>query len=98
MSELTKKAPDLAQTRRQIDEIDAQMAALFEARMQLVGDVAAYKKENGLAVFDAVRERAVIEKNAARFKNKTLLAEYRKFQQNVMDQSKEVQKRILGID
>lgn len=33
----------LQQARAQIDEIDAKMAALFEQRMQAVGQVAQYK-------------------------------------------------------
>ena len=33
----------LQQARAQIDEIDARMAALFEQRMQAVGQVAQYK-------------------------------------------------------
>lgn len=34
----------LQQVRAQIDEIDAKMAALFEQRMQAVGQVAQYKR------------------------------------------------------
>ena len=37
----------LQQARAQIDEIDAKMAALFEQRMQAVGQVAQYKARTG---------------------------------------------------
>lgn len=42
----------LQQARAQIDEIDAKMAALFEQRMQAVGQVAQYKARTGKQVFD----------------------------------------------
>ena len=56
----------LQQARSEIDRIDAEMAALFERRMRAVADVARYKAQTGKPVFDAVREAAVLEKNAAR--------------------------------
>ena len=46
----------LQQARAQIDEIDAKMAALFEQRMQAVGQVAQYKARTGKQVFDPARE------------------------------------------
>lgn len=47
---------DLAQCRKEIDEIDAQMTALFEERMQIAADVAEYKRVSGKKVFDKQRE------------------------------------------
>ena len=55
----------LQQARAQIDEIDAKMAALFEQRMQAVGQVAQYKARTGKQVFDPAREALVLEKNTA---------------------------------
>ena len=43
--------------RQQIDQIDSQLLQLFEKRMRTAADIAAYKKENGLAVLDVQRER-----------------------------------------
>ena len=37
----------LEHARTEIDRIDAEMTALFEARMKAVGEVVAYKKEHG---------------------------------------------------
>ena len=51
----------LQQARAQIDEIDAKMAALFEQRMQAVGQVAQYKARTGKQVFDPAREALVLE-------------------------------------
>lgn len=55
----------LQQARSEIDRIDAEMAALFEQRMQAVAKVARYKAETGKPVFDAAREAAVLDRQAA---------------------------------
>ena len=52
----------LEQARREIDTVDAQLAALFERRMAAVLQVAEYKRAHGLPIFDAAREAAVLEK------------------------------------
>ena len=59
----------LEQARREINQIDEQMAALFERRMQAAEQVAAYKKQQGLPIFDKEREQVVLEKNLARLQN-----------------------------
>lgn len=56
---------DLALSREKIDAIDAQLIALFERRMRISSDVAAYKRANGMAVFDPERERCKIESATA---------------------------------
>ena len=48
---------DLKDYRKQIDEIDDQMVELFHRRMEVASAIAQYKKENGLQVLDASRER-----------------------------------------
>ena len=55
----------LQQARAEIDAVDAEMAALFERRMQAVADVVRYKAETGKPVFDAAREADVITRNSA---------------------------------
>lgn len=47
---------DLIQCRKEIDEIDRKMTALFEERMQIAADVAEYKRVAGKKVFDKQRE------------------------------------------
>lgn len=47
---------DLMECRKRIDEIDRQMVELFEKRMELAMDIAAYKKSVGKPIFDAARE------------------------------------------
>lgn len=52
---------DLMECRNQLDKIDQEIVRLFEERMQICGDVAAYKIETGKAVYDAEREKQKIE-------------------------------------
>ena len=49
---------DLKDYRKQIDEIDDQLVKLFQKRMEVSSDIAAYKKERNLPILDAGRERA----------------------------------------
>ncbi|MBE5787035.1 MAG: bifunctional chorismate mutase/prephenate dehydratase [Clostridiales bacterium] len=53
---------DLKNIRNQLDTIDDQMIALFAQRMQLVSQVAEYKKEKGLPILDTGRERQIINR------------------------------------
>ena len=64
---------DLEQCRREIDEIDQQLIKLFEQRMNVSKDVVTYKLAHGLEIFQPEREKAVIEKNAARMLNPELI-------------------------
>ena len=51
----------LDELRAQIDQIDDELLHLFEARMHLAVQVAAYKKERGLPVLDRKREMEKLE-------------------------------------
>ena len=55
----------LEELRSEIDQIDQQMVDLFKARMEAASQVAEYKKEKGLPVLDAGRERALLNKVAS---------------------------------
>ena len=48
---------DLKDYRKQIDEIDDQMVDLFRRRMEVASAIAEYKKQRGMQVLDATRER-----------------------------------------
>ena len=75
----------LEQARREIDTVDAQLAALFERRMKAVLSVAEYKKAHGLPIFDAAREKVVLDKAEARIEDPALRPYYRDHVQNMMD-------------
>ncbi len=49
---------ELSDYRNQIDHIDKELIHLFAERMDVAAEIAAYKKEHGLAVLDPARERA----------------------------------------
>lgn len=55
----------LARAREEINRIDSDMARLFCKRMEAAKDIADYKAENSLPIFDAARESAVIERNSS---------------------------------
>ena len=53
---------NLDELRIEIDKLDKTILSSFEKRMDLCHQVADYKKANGLPVFQADREKAIIEK------------------------------------
>ena len=56
----------LQEARKIINEVDAQMAVLFEQRMRAAQMVAEYKQAHGMPILDAAREEEVIRNGAAR--------------------------------
>ena len=86
----------LENARREIDAVDAQLAALFERRMAAVLAVAEYKKEHGLPIFDAARENVVLDRAEARIQNPALRPYYRDHVQNLMDVAKQYEAEVLG--
>ena len=53
---------DLTKLREEINKTDEEIVALFKKRMNIAAGVAEYKKEHGLPVLDAARERALLER------------------------------------
>lgn len=51
---------ELAGLRQEIDAVDAELVGLLRRRMEIAGEIAAYKRDQGLAVEDAGREKAVL--------------------------------------
>ena len=52
---------DLQEIRQNIDRIDQELVDLFCRRMELAAQVAAYKKENNMAIFVPQREQEILE-------------------------------------
>ena len=86
----------LDKARREIDTVDAALAALFERRMAAVLAVAEYKKAHGLPIFDAAREAVVLDKAEARIQDPALRPYYRDHVQNMMDVAKQYEAEVLG--
>lgn len=91
-------AKDLLKVRKEINEIDREMADLFVKRMAAVKDVAEYKAENNLPIYDKKRESEVIEANSRLVENNELREYYKKFIRSNMELSKAYQRRILEND
>ncbi len=86
---------ELEKAREVINEVDAQMAQLFEKRMDAAKAVAAYKKEHGLKVDDIAREDHIIRKNTELIQNENYRSYYAGFLRSVIDISKKLQHRLL---
>ena len=86
---------NLEEIRKRINSLDAQMAKLFEERMQECSKVAEWKKEHAISISDPVREAEVIAKNSALIKDDCIREYYTRFQQGLMDTSKAYQCRIF---
>ena len=56
---------ELQELRSKIDEIDAQLTKLFEARMDVAAEIGAWKRENHMPVLDTARERDKLNDIAA---------------------------------
>ena len=56
---------DIQELRKQINEIDAQLVKCFDDRMRVALEIAKYKKENNLPVFDPARERDVLNRQTS---------------------------------
>ena len=85
----------LQRARLTINEIDKQMAQLFERRMEAVKMVAEYKKENGIPIDDFAREEEIIEKNLSYISCDEYRSYYSDFLSGVIDISKEMQHRLI---
>ncbi len=86
---------DLDNARNIINEVDKEMAELFEKRMNAAKLVAEYKKTAGLPIYDKQREIDVIKKNSAYIKDDEIREYYINFLQDEMNISKKYQERLI---
>jgi chorismate mutase/prephenate dehydratase len=89
---------DIVDLRNQIDKIDASLLLLFENRMEVVLNVAKYKKKNNMEILNGAREDAVVKKNLDLVKNKDLRLEVEEFFKSVMEISRGYQNKHLKLD
>ena len=92
------KKLDLLEIRNRIDKIDSKLVELLEERLNIVEEVACFKKKTGKKIFDEVREKEVIDKSIKKVKNKELEYYMKMIIQDIMDVSKEYQKFKINID
>ena len=86
---------DIDDYRNRIDEIDKEITKLFEERMDTVINIANYKKDRNLPIFNRDREDEVVEKNVGYLKNNDYAEETRKFFISLMEVSRELQSRKM---
>ncbi len=88
----------LEQARQTIDDIDRQMASLFEKRMDAVKIVADYKQKNGKPILDPTREELVVQKNLKRIQNSEYAPFYADYLRHTITISRQFQAQRLGHD
>ncbi len=87
---------ELESLRQEINSIDKSMAALFQARMKTVQQIAAYKREHGLSIFDGARESDVIALNRSYISDPEIEPHYVDFMHTVMNISRRYQEKIIS--
>ena len=85
----------LDEARLIINQVDGEMAKLFEKRMDAARLVAEYKKEMGLPVDDFGREEEIIRKNTDLIENEEYRDYYVNFLRSQIKLSKKLQHRLL---
>ena len=86
---------ELEQIRQAIDEIDREMARLFEERMKQSAAASAYKKARKLPIYAPEREKQMLEKEAAWIEDPALRPYFTSLLRYILDLSKDYQ-RTLG--
>lgn len=89
-----KEMNELEQARKIINQVDKEMAQLFEKRMYAAELVAKYKKEHGLSILDEAREKEVIAKNSSFIENSVYKEYYAEFIKETMRISRSYQSRL----
>ena len=85
----------LEESRAAIDAVDRQIVRLFEERMGIARDVAAYKIEKGLPVLDRSREEQVLASREAMLSDPYWAESVRALYEAVMAISRAEQERLL---
>ncbi len=85
----------LEKARQIINQVDAEMAALFERRMDAARLVAEHKKENGLKIDDFAREAEIIKKNQELIETQEYKPYYVEFLRSNIEISKSLQHKLI---
>lgn len=85
----------LEEIRAELDQVDREMVRLFEKRMHLCREVAAFKLERGLPVLDRSREEQVLASRAAMLDNPAWAADVRALWEALMAASRAEQEKMI---
>ena len=86
---------ELEDIRKELDEVDRGIVALFETRMDLAQQVAAYKIAHGMPVLDRSREEAVLASRQAMLKNPAWGEDIRALYEEIMALSRAAQEKCI---
>lgn len=81
----------MEQSRMKINEIDKEIAKLFNERFKAVKEIRKYKKLHNLPIADYEREKALLRENT-KYIDKEFLTYFTKFYETLITLSKEYQK------
>ena len=87
---------NLEDIRKEINAIDAQMAELFERRMEQARRVAGFKRAHGIGISDPAREEALIRRNAEQVSDRDIREYYINFEKEVIRLSRDWQCRLMS--
>ncbi|MDR0879707.1 MAG: chorismate mutase [Clostridioides sp.] len=87
---------NLDSLRKKIDEIDSEIVNLFEARLNLAVEIAKFKEENEMPIFQGGREEEVVQNAVKHLENKDYSDECSEFIQSIMNISKKVQEKEMN--
>ena len=85
----------LEECRQQLDEVDRDIVRLFEQRMMIVRDVAAYKIAHDLPVLDQSREAMVLASRVSMLKDGHFAGSIRTLYECIMALSRQEQEQLL---
>lgn len=89
---------ELETIRSQINQLDQELVALLEKRMELVDQVTAYKRATGMPVLDSSREQAVLDRVEQLVKKANYRSAIQATFSDIMSQSRAYQSSQLVQD
>lgn len=87
---------DISEERKKIDGIDEKLSELFLERMKVSEQIARYKYENNIPIYDGKREREMIENECSKITETDNKNYYRRFLSSVLDISKDRQRDVFA--
>jgi monofunctional chorismate mutase len=91
-------SPELEALRVAIDDVDRRLLELLSERVRLVLAVGAYKRKNGLAIYDPERERSVLERLSREARPPLDGATVRRVFERLIDESRRLEQHEVSHD
>ena len=81
--------------RTEINKIDESLVELFEARMNICKEIAAYKSKKNIKIIDKQREQEVVKNNVSRLTDHEFDIHAERFFKELMKISRKIQKEHI---